>query len=118
MRSITIEELSEIDDDNIRQLAEIIIKGNLNEPSESRYINEILNSTGEQLNQKAQNLSQSIKEKNKKLQKMADELQFMNISLQQLNSPKALKKMTLKELKQHCLSLRSIMASYLDSFNQ
>lgn len=117
MSPITIDDLSEIEDDHIRQLATIIIKGNLNEPSESRFINEILNSTGEQLNQKAQHLSQSIKEKSKKLQEMTDELQFMNISLQQVDSPKALKKMTLKELKQHCSSLRSIMGSYIESFN-
>lgn len=118
MSSITLEDLSGIDDDSIKQLATVIIKGNLNQPCESRYINEILNSSGEQLNQKAQHLSQSIKEKNRKLQDITDELQFMNISLQQLDSPKTLKKMTLKELKQHCSSLRSIMSSYLDSFHQ
>ncbi|KAJ1606170.1 hypothetical protein OIY81_620 [Cryptosporidium canis] len=118
MSSITIEDLAEIEDDNIRQLAKVIIEGNLHEPSESRYINEILNSSGEQLNQKAQHLTQSIKEKARKLQEVTEELQLMNISLHELDSPKTLKKMTLKELKQHCASLRSIMSNYIDSFNR
>ncbi|KAF7459213.1 hypothetical protein HWI79_332 [Cryptosporidium felis] len=115
MNSIDINDLAEIEDETIRQLATILIRGSLEEPTDSKLINEILNSTGEQLNQKAQHLSHSIREKNKRLQEMTDELQFMNYSLQQHNSPNTLKRMTLKELKQHCSSLRSIMSSYLDS---
>lgn len=115
MQKTNLESFETIDNEYIRQLASLITSGNFEEGIGSKYITEILNSTEEQLGIKMQHLNQSIKEKNKKLQEMTDELQFLNIDIQQYSTPKVLKKMTLKELTQHCRALRSIMNDYLGS---
>ncbi|KAH7649787.1 hypothetical protein FG379_002501 [Cryptosporidium bovis] len=115
MGKISLHDINKIENERIRQLATALIAENFNNSEDSKYIGEIINSTEEQLNQKAQHLTQSIKDKEKKWNEMIDELQFLNVTLQQQKIPKALKSMTLRELKRHCSELRSIMGSYMSS---
>ncbi|KAH8741892.1 hypothetical protein FG386_003019 [Cryptosporidium ryanae] len=117
MGKISLHDVNKIDNEQIRQLATALITENFNISGNSRYVDEIINSTEEQLNQKVQYLTQNIKDKEKKRQEMIDELQFLNVTLQQQKIPKALKSMTLKELKERCSELRSIMNNYISSVN-
>ena len=114
MSKIKPDDLNKIGNEQIRQLATALMANDLRSVEKLKYVDEAINISEEKLGEKIQHLSQTVKDKEKELQEMTDELQFLNLTLQQQKVPKALKSMTLGELREHCSKFRLIMGNYMN----